>query len=99
MANERPVFYRERASRLYAALPYAVAQVGCLDCLSCLGCHGLTPTANCFMQAVVEVPFVAVQAIWYTIITFFMIHFQYTAAKVGCDREFRNFFQESACLV
>ncbi len=46
LAVERPVFYRERAARLYAAFPYAVAQVGPLPGVPFLpGLPGLTP--NC----------------------------------------------------
>lgn len=38
-------------------------------------------------QAVVEVPYVAVQSILYAIITFFMIQFEFTATKASaCER-------------
>jgi len=57
LAIERPVFYRERASKMYGAFPYALA------------------------QGLVEIPYVAVQAVLYSIIIYFMIQFEFTAVK------------------
>ncbi|GAB2293500.1 transcription factor [Dionaea muscipula] len=57
VAIERTVFYRERASGMYSAFPYAMAQV------------------------VVEIPFVFVQAVYYSLILYAMLSFQWTAPK------------------
>ncbi|XP_008804599.1 ABC transporter G family member 42-like [Phoenix dactylifera] len=57
IANERTVFYRERAAGMYSALPYAMAQV------------------------VVELPYVFIQTVYYTLIVYSMLGFQWTAAK------------------
>ncbi|KAI4355588.1 hypothetical protein L6164_004346 [Bauhinia variegata] len=57
VAIERTVFYRERAAGMYAALPYAIAQVVC------------------------EIPYVFFQTIYYSLLVYAMVAFEWTAAK------------------
>jgi len=57
VANERTVFYRERAMGYYHPLAYSLA------------------------QGAIEIPYVALQSILYTVIVYFMIHFEFTASK------------------
>ncbi|KAF7803604.1 ABC transporter G family member 29-like [Senna tora] len=57
VAVERTVFYREKAAGMYAALPYAVAQVVC------------------------EIPYVFFQTVYYSLIVYAMVSFEWEARK------------------
>ncbi|KAF7814326.1 pleiotropic drug resistance protein 1-like [Senna tora] len=57
VAVERTVFYRERAARMYSALPYA------------------------FSQVIIELPYILVQTVTYTVLVYAMIAFDWTVEK------------------
>ncbi|KAL6518254.1 ABC transporter G member 42 [Orobanche minor] len=67
VATERTVFYRERATRMYSSLPYAMAQV------------------------FVEIPYVFLQCMYYTLIVYSMVSFEWTVPKFAW-LFFINFF-------
>ena len=78
---ERTVYYREKATGMYSAFPYAVAQV-CFLCFFHLSCvcwqKYLILVYLWNLQGLVELPYIALQAILYGLITYFMINYERT---------------------
>ncbi|KAM0933651.1 putative ABC-type xenobiotic transporter [Dioscorea sansibarensis] len=81
IAIERTVFYRERAAGMYSALPYAIAQVNLLFQIYFSITKWFSLPYMHVMQVVVEIPYVFIQAMYYTLIVYSMMSFQWTAAK------------------
>ncbi|KVH92050.1 AAA+ ATPase domain-containing protein [Cynara cardunculus var. scolymus] len=70
---ERTVFYRERAAGMYSSLPYAMAQT--------ILAISNTPMLMNSQHIIVELPFVLVQTMYYTLILYAMLSFEWTVAK------------------
>lgn len=96
LSNDKPAFYRERSSGLYAAIPYALAQVSLCKQVNakliflCLFVITGVCTLMCFwhyliLQVVIEIPYVLAQVTIFEIISYGMIGFEWSALK---------FFQE-----
>ena len=87
VAVERTVFYRERAAGMYSALPYAVAQVtnhtftNSIKKKHIAYSNEMDVSLSLYMQVLIEVPYVFVQAMVYGIIVYVMVGFEWTVAK------------------
>ena len=85
VAVERTVFYRERAAGMYSALPYAISQVWISTKFSMIirDKYSFTDVNLVLriLQVVVEVPYIFIQAAYYSIIVYAMMSFQWTAGK------------------
>lgn len=88
VAIEKTVFYRERAAGMYSAIPYAISQVHLkvFELFLITQFYLLFFSSFVFLitlkyQVTIELPYVLVQSLMYSVIVYSMIGFEWTAAK------------------